>query len=239
MVKLKPNAQRAQLAMIFVWLSLGAMLITLIVVFYQLTLMNEVKSDGASMDLLYRVQTSDTLVTAINSIFALVYIGSWIAFISWYRRAYFNLHSLTKGLQLSEGWASGAWFVPIYNLWAPFNIGQDLFKHSERLLINGGLTKHKESRLQTLGLWWAFWIGAIVISAFKSGLKPEADELFTIDEFINYCYAAIGSGVVFIVAGIFAIKMIKQYREMENLLPQLSDVSGAYSDDSDLLDSEF
>ena len=241
MVKLKPNKSRAETAIIFLWISIGTMVIAIAAQINHLIYLNELKSSGLidMPGMGVEMGVSDGLVALSSVLFGLMFIGSWIAFLAWYRRAYFNLHTLTDGLKMTEGWAVGAWFVPIYSLWGPYSIGKDLFKHSERILVERGVVLPKKSRKKTVGLWWTFWLVSLVISSAKSFMDPSKSDVTAIDDFINYNYAGLISGALIIVAGIFAIRMVKQYREMESLLNVQADVSGSYSGDSDLLDSDL
>jgi len=71
------------------------------------------------------------VIAIISMVVALI---SAVTFIMWFRRAYFNLHSRVSKLSFTEGWAAGAWFVPIVNLGRPLNIMQELYNKTAALL---------------------------------------------------------------------------------------------------------
>lgn len=67
-------------------------------------------------------ELNDLRQSIIGIIMFSVYVCCYILFILWFRRAYYNLHQVVKHLEHSEGWAAGAWFVPILNFFRPYHI---------------------------------------------------------------------------------------------------------------------
>jgi len=228
MIKLKPNKERSKqavLAMKFVLVASGLMLF----------------AQGYTVKLLMDIENGNYLslgsgenyligIGIIGFLFMVAFVFSAIFFIMWFRRAYFNLHQLVPGkLKYSEGWAAGAWFVPIFNLFGPYQIAFDLHKNTENLLIQNDLDTPDKSRFSTVGWWWGLWITSSVISQVSNNM----DDLSTTGAWI----AIIGS-LISIGSGLMAIRMIQNYTKMEELLPQINDVSARGGiDESDLLDS--
>ena len=64
----------------------------------------------------------DLLYGVFSLIFLVIMIISYVRFIKWFRRAYCNLNRVGIATDKKEGWAAGAWFIPIYSLFAPFQI---------------------------------------------------------------------------------------------------------------------
>ncbi|TRX16514.1 DUF4328 domain-containing protein [Flavobacterium franklandianum] len=73
------------------------------------------------------VTSNDNREQAIGIIQIVVFILSAITFIQWFRLAYFNLHLRVNRLSYSDGWAAGCWFMPIVNLFRPYQIMKKLF----------------------------------------------------------------------------------------------------------------
>jgi hypothetical protein len=70
----------------------------------------------------------------------------------WMHNAYRNLPALgVGGLTWSPGWAAGAWFVPIANLFVPYLVARELWRGS-----SGG-------RRSFLALWWPTWLASWVL----------------------------------------------------------------------------
>ncbi len=59
----------------------------------------------------------------------------------WFRRAYFNLHQKVSYLSHSEGWAAGSWFVPIVNLYRPYQIMKEIYVETKELFTKRGLSE--------------------------------------------------------------------------------------------------
>ena len=153
----------------------------------------------------------------IGLIYIIAYIFSGIAFIKWFRRSYFNLHQKVQTLSFSEGWAAGSWFVPIINLYRPFQIMKELYLETNKILLNKGLIKKESLSIKPLELWWTLWIISSLIGqfVFKSSMKAE-----TIDELTISTVASLISDIIRIPLALITIKIIKDYSKFEPLLKE-------------------
>ena len=57
----------------------------------------------------------------------MVYIICIVRFIKWFRSAYFNIEAAGLNIDKSESTAAWSWFVPIYNLFAPYQIMKEVW----------------------------------------------------------------------------------------------------------------
>jgi hypothetical protein len=113
-----------------------------------------------------RAQFTFTFVS-INFLFLIISLLSFIYFIMWLRRAYNNLHLLgSKNVSLKEGWAAGAWFVPIINLIWPYKIMREIWFETQSIFR--GNQENISLRKFTIGKWW--W-GLNLISFIYIGLR--------------------------------------------------------------------
>ncbi|MDX2361187.1 MAG: DUF4328 domain-containing protein [Crocinitomicaceae bacterium] len=230
MTKLKPNKERAKNAIVLLWIALAASVLLLVFEAYTYKILLDVDAgmyldpESAEMYLI--------IAGATSVVYTLVFLLSAIFFIMWFRRAYFNLHLLVSNkLRYSEGWAAGAWFIPIFNLFGPYNIATDLHTYTETMLLDKGLIEPDPKRIQIKNAWWALWIIGSILGNIGSRMD---------DKMVNEgAVIAIIASVITIGAGLLAIKMIKNYSQMEELLPQLEDVSNTPDivGDSDILDA--
>ncbi|MFT5860236.1 MAG: hypothetical protein ACI865_002344 [Flavobacteriaceae bacterium] len=218
MNKIRPNADRAKYAIAAMY----SMIVLELAAFgYQyyvstITLFDTVED----YDAFFQLSVIFIIVVSVLSILAA------IVFIMWFRRAYYNLHQIVPtGLRYTEGWASGAWFIPVFNLWGPYQIAADLFKRTEGLLVNENLIEAKPVRFQIMGWWWGIWIASSVFSRIDARMED-----------IILPIAAL-SAILGIAAALLAVKMIQSYHEMEVLLPKLSDSRVTDVNSDDLLDS--
>src|SRR5260370_20338084 len=67
----------------------------------------------------------------IALLFLLALIASATLWLCWLHRAYSNLKLLgTRETRFTTGWAVGYWFLPVFNLFRPYQIVSDLWMRS-------------------------------------------------------------------------------------------------------------
>jgi hypothetical protein len=114
--------------------------------------------------------------------FLLLNIAIVVFFIQWFRRSYNNLHKLgIKDLSYTEGWAAGAWFVPIVNLFRPFIIMNEIWVVTQQVYTSSDEELSKEEKsLYLVNIWWSFWIISLIFEIVLLSLETEASYLFDI-----------------------------------------------------------
>ena len=131
-----------------------------------------VSSDLAEYALLGRVQAgasvpdaelvrSDIRQGVIGLVQALSTIAAMVVWLVWFHRAYKNLGPLRAGApRFTPGWAIGAWFVPVLNLWRPLQMTKDVWTGSDP--SGEPPVRHwKHAPMPPLlGFWWFLWIAA-------------------------------------------------------------------------------
>ena len=151
--------------------------------------------------------------------YMIAHILSAVMFIQWFRRAYYNLHQKINHLSYSEGWAAGAWFVPILNLFRPYQIMKELYNETKNILLKNGLNISKSFSTNLLGLWWTLWIIGNFLgqAVFQSARSAE-----TIDELTTMTMLNMASSIFGIPLALIAIKVIKDYSNIETLLNEIN-----------------
>lgn len=169
-------------------------------------------------------------------LYAITYLLCAVFFILWFVRAYRNIqiHLPNSRFRYKPWVGAVCWFIPIWNLFGPYQIATDLFDRTERYLVSEDVMDLKPNYDVVKGSWWGLWIiSAIIIrvSHYHLGNFPNSYLLHS-----THILGFLLSGVCAFVA----VKMIKNYSEMERLLSQLK--TGNVSNPSrmtnnDLLDS--
>lgn len=236
MKKLRDNRERAKNAITLLWVAIGAVVLGMLIEIYQVKVLFEIR-DGDYQNLLY-IADNQMGVLAVLGVLGLIVLGAMITcyvfFIRWFRRAYFNMHLLRKNLRYGEGMAAGAWFIPVFNWFGPYQIAKELFTNATELLSDKGILPFSPKRMTILGLWWGLWITSSILSS----ISGQGDKFDNMDTEIIFGFLGVFASILNIVAGIYAIKMIKEYSALEELLPQLDeDVTVAVADSTDILDS--
>lgn len=98
---------------------------------------------------------------------AAVNIFTIIIFLMWVNRSHWNLRALLSGwFEFSPGWAVGYYFIPILNLFRPYQTMCELYAASTAAAAGRGLegSRWRDAPVPSLlGHWWAMWIIGNVI----------------------------------------------------------------------------
>ncbi len=218
MENLKPNGQRAKIAIMLLWTVLTVEIISLLSDYLQYDLLETVANGGQITT--EAATDNDLRQKIIGLIYLTVYVISGITFIRWFRRAYYNLHIKAESLSFTEGWAAGCWFVPIISLYRPNQIMKELYLETQSLL-----SKKDENYVQNLtthfiGWWWALWIISSFLGQFIFRYSMKAE---TLEELTTTTIASIVASIIGIPLAIITVKVIKDYSEVEHLLYELKD----------------
>lgn len=122
-------------------------------------------SDVSEVRLLQRAQTerisfleadaNDVRQAAVSAVQLVLFIGAAVAFIAWLHRMYRNAIALAPPNPRYAGWWTiGAWFVPIWNLFRPFQLVDDVRRSGEP---RAGWVP------VLLWSWWVIWLGSLVL----------------------------------------------------------------------------
>ncbi|GAB4513932.1 MAG: hypothetical protein Tsb004_21540 [Allomuricauda sp.] len=215
---IRPNTNRALWAQYLIWAILGFSLFSLLSSYLQYDLLLKVQEGFYVSE--HELTNNDLREGVVGIITIVLYVTSVILFIRWFRRAYYNLNS-RGNTTYDEGWAAGSWFVPIINLFRPYQIMKEIDDENCRLI-----EKHSQKPISKssilIGFWWAAWIigGILGRYIFKSGLNAE-----TLEELMASTQADM-LGIVFDVPlSLLAIFTIREISKKEDLLFQLEEKS--------------
>lgn len=210
---LKPNKQRAKVLISFIWIVLVLEIIALISSSLQYSLLQTFSNGGEITD--EAANANDLREQIIGTLYSIAYIISGITFIMWFRRAYFNLHQRVKNLSFAESWAAGSWFVPILNLYRPFQIMKELYEETKKYINKRDESSKIDLETSFLGFWWALWIINGILGRIVFRLSRNAD---TIPELLTITTFSIASGIIGVGLAIVTLRVIKDYSKVEGLL---------------------
>lgn len=217
MEELKPNGQRAKYATLLIWAVLAMDIISIVSYMFQYNLIRDAGNGGTITT--ETAEANDNRVQIIAIVYLVIFIISAITFILWFRRAYFNLHLKTKTLTFLEGWAAGAWFVPIVNLYRPYQIMKELYDKTIELLNQKGLLLNTMTT-RFLGWWWTFWILNNIAEQIVYRYSKIA---ITIEQLTNSTILSMAKHCIGIPLALLAIKVIHDYSKLEPLMDDLYD----------------
>jgi Domain of unknown function (DUF4328)/Protein of unknown function (DUF2510) len=162
---------------LFVLLVVGFVLGVIVVLsgWVELDLLGRIVADPGSVSTA-EAEASDQRQALIALVDLLLWLGTAVVFIVWFRRAYRNLPALgVEAPRFSSGWAVGAWFVPFLNLVRPKQIMDDIWQASDPALParqSGAGIRPPVPFLLTA--WWTMFIVTNLLAWYAFTLARDA-----------------------------------------------------------------
>ncbi len=214
MYNLRRNDERAQAAIVLLWITVAGCIASIISSYLQYDLLLRLKSGIELSD--SQLEGNDTREQIIGIIQIFILVTCAITFIQWFRRAYYNLEQIIPNkLTHSNGWAAGAWFVPILNLFRPVQMMRELYEQTGFLLKRQNIEIKTNFNHAIILWWWAFWIFSEVANRI---LLKFVDNSNTIDDYMNYSLISTGVELLSAVGAILAVIVVRNYAINEPLL---------------------
>ncbi len=144
-----------------------------------------------------------TLLVGVVEIGLVIVAG--VLLLMWLHRAYTNLLALGHTPRFTPGWAVGYWFIPIVNLWRPYQVMKDWWLRSEGDTMVPGY--ERVTAPSVLSAWWACWICSGFVARFAGSMATGAQP----GEFLTFYTAAlmmIAAEVLAVIAGVMLLKVI-------------------------------
>lgn len=144
----------------------------------------------------------EQIIALLQLALILVTVVAWLV---WQYRAYANLRLVgSRETEYTPGWSVGYWFIPILNLFRPYQITAELWRRSE--LSNardplGGL-----SGPALIGAWWIVYLVTGGVSRVSAGMLTSAK---TLPQFIAATDLGILNDGVSVVSTILAILVVR------------------------------
>ncbi|MFD8809629.1 DUF4328 domain-containing protein [Streptomyces sp. NPDC059597] len=98
-------------------------------------------------------------------------IAAMVVYLCWLYRVRVNAEVFDQsGQSLKRGWAIGAWFCPIVNLWFPRRIVLDIW--------NTSAPQGRPAGHRLIDLWWALWLVSLVADQATARFDGGADAVW-------------------------------------------------------------
>jgi hypothetical protein len=115
----------------------------------------------------------ERVLTATGVLNVLTVVAAGIAVLRWIYRTSRNAHALGPTMMITPGWAVGWFFVPVANLWKPFQAVSETWQVSA--------DPHAPDAVPipvVLRIWWGCWIASSIISNidFRLSMRAETAE---------------------------------------------------------------
>jgi hypothetical protein len=152
------------------------------------------------------LDANDDRQAAVGLVQTVLLLATAVFFIRWLRLAYRNADVVAPGLRrYGHGWAIGAWFVPVLNLWRPKQIVNDAWRAGD----SSG-TPYTARLPALLNVWWAGWILTNLLGQVAARLafrQDTVEELRTVDAWY------IASDATDAVVALLALLVVRRITE--------------------------
>ena len=144
-------------------------------------------------------------------VFCAVFIASAVSFLVWFYRAYLNLSFLrAPELLTTPGWAVGVWFIPILNLFRPYQATREIAVYSGPN-YKGGASATDIGAPDLVKIWWGLWIITLFLSRFAKQLAKNDNV-----EMMTMCGIDAMLAVFVISTGAMAVLIVRQITSDQN-----------------------
>jgi hypothetical protein len=156
----------------------------------------------------------NSLALGLTGLLLVVLLATALAFSLWIYTAYKNLDFLNvEGLCYSAGWAAGAFFVPVLNLFRPYQIVQEIWKASSpegKLRERTAWLNANDSPLVIC--WWAVGLATAIVPSLFLGFAYFGG--ITLSALVLYVVAALGIAGLMVTA-VCAIGLVAQIQQRQ------------------------
>jgi len=168
---------------VMLWISVGLAVVGLLSSTISLASGNATKSSDEEINLFSIVEGLLALVQVI------VYITTAIPFLMWIHRANRNARALgATGMTFTPGWSVGWYFIPILNLWKPYQAMKEIWQAS----ANPDAWSNQQIP-SLVGNWWALWLLSNFLGQMSVRLAFHAETAQTLitNAIVDICSNAV------------------------------------------------
>ncbi|MFI1533213.1 DUF4328 domain-containing protein [Streptomyces anandii] len=143
-----------------------------------------------------------------------------VVFIAWFYRARVNAEYFAQDVcTMARGWAIGAWFVPIGNLWLPYRVASEMWQASAQSTSDGSWRTVSKAPVNA---WWALVIASVVVGRVGSAATDAATTLAGLRHAV--ALTALGD-LLNAVAAVLAIVFVRRLTRMQQASHRFADTT--------------
>jgi hypothetical protein len=160
------------------------------------------------------IDSNDNRQFIIGITQALTFIVTTILFSIWVYRAYRNLSFFgARGLKHSEGWVVAYFYIPLVNLYRPYQAVKEIWQVSNPDMEVRSTAWQKSSTSIVLGTWWSFWLASVMINRAANRISLQAETLSRLRE---GDWLSLGANFLMLMAAVFATLVVRRINKMQN-----------------------
>ena len=155
-------------------------------------------------------------IGAVQAAWFLVTAGLWLA---WFRRAYLNLPALgARRLRFRPWWAVGAWLVPVFSLFRPKQVLNDIWRASDPgLPPEQDDTWRRRPVAELLGWWWLSFLASVLVRSITTEAVHAAADLMLLgllpEQFERFQPSAgmqVLADLLTVLCGLLALRVVRR-----------------------------
>ncbi|MFE7274739.1 DUF4328 domain-containing protein [Streptomyces sp. NPDC057623] len=141
----------------------------------------------------------------------IVYLPAAIVFVVWFFRMRRDTGLLAPDrFRNGPGWAVGAWFIPLVNLWMPYRIALDMWGAATLLPAED---ERYRARIWPVNLWWGLFVLVSLFNGYQEIKYKNAASLLEIrDAVVQYMIADVVRVAAAAAAMYFAVRLTTMQR---------------------------
>jgi Protein kinase domain/Domain of unknown function (DUF4328) len=155
-------------------------------------------------------------IGAVQAGWFLVTAGLWLA---WFRRAYLNLPALgARRLRFRPWWAVGAWLVPVFSLFRPKQVLNDIWRASDPDLPPDQADLWRRRPVaELLGWWWLSFLASVFVRSITTEAVHAAADLMLLgllpEQFERFQPSAgmqVLADLLTVLCGLLALRVVRR-----------------------------
>jgi ABC-type thiamin/hydroxymethylpyrimidine transport system permease subunit len=168
------------------------------------SLMSKVASGGTVDFDEGEASRADFAMAGTSVLYLVAMVATAAVFIIWFHRVRQNADVFAPDTQRrTAGWAIGAWFIPIGNLWIPRGIAADILRAGQSDPYAGAV-RH----IGLLNAWWGMWVWAAVFDRYASKSYSKAQDVDAIHDAAGLVMAGAGFDMAAAVLAILFVRKV-------------------------------
>jgi hypothetical protein len=153
-------------------------------------------------------------IGAVQAVWFLVTAALWLA---WFRRAYLNLPALgARRLRFRPWWAVGAWLLPVFSLFRPKQVLNDVWRASDPdLPPDQAATWRGRPVAELVGWWWLAFVASVLVRSVTTDAVHAAADLMLLgllpdrlDRFQASAGMQVLADLLTVLCGLLALRVV-------------------------------
>ncbi|GAA0374117.1 DUF4328 domain-containing protein [Streptomyces blastmyceticus] len=150
-------------------------------------------------------------------------LATAVVFIIWFHLARINAEYFAQDIcTMGRGWAVGAWFVPVANLWLPYRVAREVWQASAQSTPDGSWRKVSHAPVKA---WWFLLVGSLAVDKIGSTFYKHADSANALRQ---ASAVVMVSDLLSVAAAAFAILFVRKLTAMQEVPVTCEPIAGSW-----------